>query len=78
MVIWVKSIGRKLFDVALGESSEFCFPETLGKVEESLGGENHGQNPKKTTQTHKQAQRGEKRTETDLIIFHLSVVDIQF
>lgn len=48
MVIWVKSIGRKLFDVALGESSEFCFPETLGKVEESL------------------------------IIFHLSIVDIQF
>lgn len=36
MVIWIESIRRKLFDVSLGQSSEFSFSQALGEVQEGL------------------------------------------
>lgn len=36
MVIWIEPIGRKLFDVSLGQSSEFGLSKTLSEVQEGL------------------------------------------
>lgn len=36
MVIWIEPIGWKLFDVSLGQSSEFGLSQTLGEVQEGL------------------------------------------
>lgn len=36
MVIWIESIRRKLFDVSLGQSSEFGFSQALSEVQEGL------------------------------------------
>lgn len=48
MVIWIKSIRRKLFYVSLGQSSEFSLSQALSEVQQSL------------------------------IIFHFTIIDIQF
>lgn len=37
MVIWIETVGRKLFNVTLGQPSQFSLPETLGEVQEGLG-----------------------------------------
>lgn len=36
MVIWIKSIRRKLFYVSLGQSSEFSLSQALSEVQQSL------------------------------------------
>lgn len=37
MVIWIEPVGRKLFNITLGQPSQFSLPETLGEVQEGLG-----------------------------------------
>lgn len=36
MVIWIESIGRKLFDVSLGQPSELGLSQALSEVQEGL------------------------------------------
>lgn len=36
MVIWIKPIGRKLFNVSLGQPSEFGLSQALSEVQEGL------------------------------------------
>lgn len=36
MVIWIEPVGRKLFNITLGQSSQFSLTETLGEVQEGL------------------------------------------
>lgn len=36
VVIWIEPIGRKLFNIALGQASQFSLAETLGEVQQGL------------------------------------------
>lgn len=36
MVVWIEAVGRKLFNVTLGQSSQLRLAETLGQVQEGL------------------------------------------
>lgn len=36
MVIWIEPIGRKLFNVSLGQPSKFGLSQALSKVQEGL------------------------------------------
>lgn len=36
MVVWIEAVGRKLFNVTLGQSSQLSLAKALGQVQEGL------------------------------------------
>lgn len=70
MVIWIEPIGGKLFNVSFGQSSEFGLSQTLSKVQEGLW--------EKSWATAEQPETASStQSKTNLIVFHLSIVDVQ-
>lgn len=49
MVIWVEAIGRKLFNITLGQASQFSLAKTLGEVQEGLRNDRNPQRNQRMT-----------------------------
>lgn len=78
VIVWIKSVGGKLLDVSLGQSSEFGLPQALGKIQEGLKEENVTNSIRMRqlppVSTYTDSSNGHR---TNLIVLHLPIIYIQ-